>query len=469
MGDVLAILDASELDSQFQEAGAARDVAQAQLEQVLAGASQEEIKFYETAAENAQIVLDNSLVAEENAQQSLSDVEAVAEENLNQAYEDAQSTLNDVYTKAYNASNVVISIFRDYFETSILIKEDKENIEEIILQMEASLANIRANPVPENIEQELQDYEQYLLDINQNLEHIRTTIEKPEYFWQVPATEKSSLDSQISYLNSAVSNVITARQAIFSTELTSQTSINTARAEFEAAQSAVKLAEGELKAAQDKLDQIKAPAPWENINLAESQLEQAEAALTGVKQKLTKTKLVASCEGTVTDLKKQEGELVMSMIKDPVVTLMCKEKFQLEIDIPEIDIAKIDTGDSAEILLDALPGQIFSGKVANIDPAETVIQGVVYYKVIIIPQETKEKIKSGMTANVEIVTEVKKDVIAVPWRSVLTKEGKKYIRIIEEEQIKEVEVETGIKGTLGEIEIISGIKEGDRVITFIKE
>lgn len=55
--------------------------------------------------------------------------------------------------------------------------------------------------------------------------------------------------------------------------------------------------------------------------------------------------------------------------------------------------------------MDAFPRQEFSGSVIKIEPAETIIQGVVYYKTTIGLNEADEKIKSGMTANVTITTD----------------------------------------------------------------
>ena len=105
----------------------------------------------------------------------------------------------------------------------------------------------------------------------------------------------------------------------------------------------------------------------------------------------------------------------------------------------------------------------------KIEPAETIIQGVVYYKVTVGFDEPDERMKSGMTANVDIITETKENVLAVPQGAVLAKDGQKMVRILEGKDIKEVKVETGIRGSRGEIEILSGLKKGDRVITFIKK
>jgi len=78
-------------------------------------------------------------------------------------------------------------------------------------------------------------------------------------------------------------------------------------------------------------------------------------------------------------------------------------------------------------------------------------------------------VKSGMTVDVDIICDSRENVLAVPQRTVFNKNGDKFVRVLEEKNVKEVKVETGIRGSEGEIEILSGLKEGEKVITFIKK
>jgi capsule polysaccharide export protein KpsE/RkpR len=78
-------------------------LAQAQLNKLLAGASQGEITAAQTTVNNAETAL-------KNTQQNLTDIQTKATESLDSAYEDAQDNLNDAYLKAYNIQN-----FMNYF------------------------------------------------------------------------------------------------------------------------------------------------------------------------------------------------------------------------------------------------------------------------------------------------------------------------------------------------------------------
>jgi len=73
-----------------------------------------------------------------------------------------------------------------------------------------------------------------------------------------------------------------------------------------------------------------------------------------------------------------------------------------------------------------------------------------------------------MTANVIVVTESKENVLTIPQRAIFEKDGKKFVRIVEGDNLKEIEIQVGLKGVQGEVEIISGLKEGDKVVTFLK-
>ena len=138
--------------------------------------------------------------------------------------------------------------------------------------------------------------------------------------------------------------------------------------------------------------------------------------------------------------------------------------------MPEADIAKVSVGNTSIVTLDAYGRDVvFEAKVVAIDPAETIVDGVATYKVTFQFIEDDERIKSGMTANIDITSDNRENVIAVPQRSIIRKNGDKFVRILDGNNVKEIKVETGLYGSDGNIEIIRGINEGDKVITFIEE
>ena len=469
--ETLMVLDTSELKTQVLEAEAARDVYQAKLDQLLAGASEEEIRVYQTAVENAEIGLDNTQISLRNAEQNLTDVQTTAEEDLKTAYEDALNVLDDSYLKLYDAFNVVDLIQRTYFyysdQESLRVKENKAVIERARDRAKSYLDVAKDDSQNENIDVALSEMRNALRKASEALAIIRNMCEEPIYRNAVSGTDKTSLDNQKSYIITAYTSIVDSQQTISSTKLTNESDINSAQSSLDTAQNTVSTAEGNLKSAQDKLSQIKASPREEDVALSQAQLNQAEAAASRAKQQLAKASLIVPIAGIITDIKKEIGETVT--VGEPVISIISQEPFQIEADIPEADVGKVTYRDPVEITLDAFPDLKFSGKVIDIPPAETIIQGVVYYKVTVGLEELDERIKSGMTANVDVITESKENVLLIPQRAVLTKNGQKIVRVLEGEKIKEVKVETGIRGSEGEIEILSGLNEGDKVITFTRE
>ncbi|MBI3638621.1 efflux RND transporter periplasmic adaptor subunit, partial [Candidatus Wolfebacteria bacterium] len=131
--------------------------------------------------------------------------------------------------------------------------------------------------------------------------------------------------------------------------------------------------------------------------------------------------------------------------------------------------AKIKIGDTSEITLDAYgPDTLFKAKVVQVDLQATVVEGVATYKTTIQFLNEDKRILAGLTANVNILSDKKKNVLYALTRSIISDDGKKFVEISKDKKknIKEkIEIKIGLKGSDGRTEIISGLKEGDVVIS----
>jgi len=155
-GEVLCQLEDEELKNQVLQAEAGRDTYQAQLNKLLAGASKEEIKVYETALENAQLALENARTSLRNAEINLDKVRTDAENKLAQAYQDGLNVLDDSYLKLYNAFNTADLIQRTYFTSNdqegIKVREAKKSkIKHPMEEMKSLLEKAKEEPTSENI------------------------------------------------------------------------------------------------------------------------------------------------------------------------------------------------------------------------------------------------------------------------------------------------------------------------------
>jgi len=107
-----------------------------------------------------------------------------------------------------------------------------------------------------------------------------------------------------------------------------------------------------------------------------------------------------------------------------VISVLSNAKFEIEANVSENEIAEVSLADPVAITLDVLgPSEKFSGRIIKIDPAETIVSGVVYYKVTSVFDVEDVKIKSGMTANLDIQTDKKENVLYLPYYVV---KGKKW-------------------------------------------
>jgi len=178
--------------------------------------------------------------------------------------------------------------------------------------------------------------------------------------------------------------------------------------------------------------------------------------------------ITAPFNATVTKQDAEVGEIVAA--HSPLVSLISNTPFEVRVNIPEVDIAKVKTGDKAAITLDPYGNDVvFETKVIKIDPAATILEGVPTYITTLAFDATDARIRAGMTANIDILTEERKGVVAVPSRAVIKDAGRSYVRIRNSDgSAAEIDVETGLQSFDGKTEIISGIDAGQEVILFEK-
>lgn len=453
-GENLAKLEITQLAIQLQEAKAVLSLAQSKLDKLLAGASPEEIQVVETAVSNAKIAL-------ESAQQNLEDTKALAEEDLNADYGDALNTSDDSYLKIYNAFNVADLIQRTYFITNdqegIRVRENKDKIENTMTQAKSYLDVAKADPKNENIDVALSEIKKALEETYNALRIIREICQTPTYRNAVSSADKTSLDTQRGYVNTALTNITNSQQTISSTKLTNEADINTAQA-------SVSTAQGSLAAAEDELSLLIAPPREEDVDLYQAQVRQAEAQVQILENQIKDATLKSPTQGQITKINKKVGELIQSMLQDAVITLLPAAPFEIEVDIYEEDVVKINIGNQVDISLVAFPGQEFLGKVISIEPTEKLTEGVVYYQITIAFEEMPEGIKPGMTADLIIKTESRENVLIIPEDALQKRDGKQIVEVFKDGISEDREIEVGLFGSDGMVEVISGIEEGEKLI-----
>ena len=146
--------------------------------------------------------------------------------------------------------------------------------------------------------------------------------------------------------------------------------------------------------------------------------------------------------------------------------------FKIEAFVPEADIAKITVGNVASSTLDAYGSDAnFAAQVVDIDPAETVLEGVPTYKVTLHFISPDARIRSGMTANLEILAHEANDVLRIPYRAIIDQGGVTSVRVVNPDgkTFATTTVTVGLKGSDGSIQVMSGLEPGNKVVTYVPQ
>ena len=141
--------------------------------------------------------------------------------------------------------------------------------------------------------------------------------------------------------------------------------------------------------------------------------------------------------------------------------------------VDEIDISRVKTGMPATIHLDAFPDLLLTGKIKSIStlaqntgndrywgPKQS--QGSKVFEVVIGIDEKEDRLRPGITGNVEILLDSLKDVLSVPIESVFTSENRSIVYGLGLRSFKEIEVTTGPRN-YHDVVISSGLSEGQKV------
>jgi len=167
----------------------------------------------------------------------------------------------------------------------------------------------------------------------------------------------------------------------------------------------------------------------------------------------------APFDGVIATLTAKVGESSGSSIG----TIITKQKV-VTVSLNEIDISSISLGQKVFLTFDAINNLKINGDVVEIDSVGTVTSGVVNYNVKIALGEDDERVKAGMSANVEIITASKQNILTAPSGAVKTKSGVSYVEILgDTNKLNRREVTIGISDDVL-TEIISGLNEGDKVV-----
>ncbi len=230
------------------------------------------------------------------------------------------------------------------------------------------------------------------------------------------------------------------------------------------------------------LDQAKSTyqADMAQIAAAKAQIVQAQAQYKTALTNLDYTKITAPVDGMIISRKIDVGQPVAASFQAPELFTIAQDlkKMQIEVNVSEADIGKVEKGQSVIYTLDGYPDSEFYGKVTQVRISPTTVSNVVTYSVIVEVENEDLKLKPGMTANVQIVTKKVENVycvlnsalkVNINEKNEIMKYENPGIWLLENKTPKRVEVEIGISDDEKTQIISNKLKQSDKIIIGIMD
>jgi len=496
-GDVLAVLSQANAKASLTSASGQLAQANANFRKVLAGVTPEQINVSQKAVDSARVAYNNTV-------SQLAALQSSTAATINQA-ETALTDLQSPTTTSDNKRSAILVVIanqlaavktdldkenqilddsnlKDTFgaadSTSLInFKNTNSQVKSLLTTANASLATAQAYKSDANIYQAVIDS---LAVLNQNISALnycytalQNSVVSSKFSQTQLDTYKSAISLGLSNENSGTSLIKSSRQAL-TDSLTAATNAVTnsnlsATSQINSAQNQINSAKAALQQSEATLAQQKAKAQPADIDAARAQLLSAQGTVEAAQTAFDNTILKAPADGTITQVDTKVGQQATAM--QPVFVLQNINSLHTEAYISESNVASLKIGQTVDYTFDALgPDQHFAGQILTINPASTVISGVVNYLVKASLPSIPE-IKPGMTVNMTILVATRTNALAISSSVIINANGEQSVRVIDNPQTKtyhSVKIQTGLQADGGQIEILSGLENGQEIVTLIK-
>ena len=491
-GDLLIQLDAKDIEAQLWAQQASVQSARARLSELVAGPTAEDLALSQSAVETALARLEAAKSARTDAATALANAQKNYDNTLAKAgtliegnvaaflsdFDDAAIVADDALTRLSSPlfttdGFLVFTSSNSQAETDAV--QTRSVAKSSLIGLTSEVASVKTVGTVEAVETSYGLVRGYLLDVKTHLEACANVL---DYAIGIDSTTLASYELNINTALSTLSasiqklqadkSALDLQQRLNATDITSaEISVSNAQASLSAAENTVTTSEKALAEAEAALALKQSGARPEAIAAQRAVVSAEEARLAGLQSEYDKRRITAPVDGTVTLIAAEKGETVQP--SQVIVILNAKGNFEIIANISEIDIARISIGNPVEITLDAFTDDdVWMGSVMAIQPAETVVDNVIFYETKIRFEEEDPRLRSGMTADLDIETERKRGVLRIPSRALRAKNGGLMVRVLDDEVVKEVEVTIGLE-TDDFAEVLGGLKEGDTVIVSERE
>ncbi len=453
-GDIIASQEKDDLEISLRDAKAGLSSAESALEMLFFGASEEEREIARSAVRSAKTALS---AAEDNLEKQ----KKVTEETKESVYKEIPSLLGEVYLDAKETKELVDDLANEHFggfvvSETVSGRRSRDKIRSSAREIEKYRELARSEAEYEELDMALEETKRHLRIIVAEMDNILDVAESDFYENKFTDNQVESLRTYRRLTNTNLSKTDSTQKTISSVKAEISSLLSSARSQVDSAESSLDQAERELS-------RVEADPRDTDIRIKEAAVEQAKARVELLEKRIADTTLQSPVSGKISTISSRAGEIVAA--GSPIMNLVPDEKFYIEIDIYEGDVVEVEVGDSASVSFLAFEDEEFSGEVVFINPTGKVVDGIIYYSARVMLEEYPEEVRTEMTVDVTIRTEERNDVIFLPERNIQRREGRNFVIVLENGEQVEKEVELGIRGEGRVVEILSGLEEGEKVLT----
>ena len=194
---------------------------------------------------------------------------------------------------------------------------------------------------------------------------------------------------------------------------------------------------------------------------AEASVEQGQAGVDLAERQLSRTKVVSPISGNVVKRLVAVGETVDGTGAQPLIEVANLDHVEIGANVPAEHLSRVHIGQPATITSDAYGDRTFSGQVIAIAPAVDPTTNTVFTRIGMANDE--RLLKVGLFAQVRIALSEKKGVLTVPPSAVSKGEDDVAVYVVDKDTATRTKVKLGLE-TPEAVEIISGVKEGQKVL-----
>lgn len=479
----------SSANSAYRQSEAQLMMEQSKLDELIRGPRTESVDLSQSKLSATKQALADSqrnlqLVKDKASNEILSILNNV-QSQLQQAYVEADSAINQYSAGIFvneQSTNPTLSFATANQQDKIMAESYRVQVKEQLQALrDLSLVSVISNE--SKADGYLKDAHARLLIVVTSLDYVKAALNGSV------SLSTTDLNNYKTNVNLARNNVLAEANSVISLLNTLKTQrvananlISSAETSVSAAQNSVLVAERELQVvlSGSSKEELRAQESLVSqrrlsIDASRANLASAQASLMELQAGFDKTILKAPFDGKVTKVNATVGQLVSggmagASTDEGLISVISKAGLQIEVNIPEVDITKVAIGNKVTVTVDAYGETVeFEGVVLTIESGESLVNGVPTYKTIIQFTKQDERLKPGMTANLDITTAKVDRALSLPVRAIIFDNGKNYVEVVtgvNEGKIKKekIEVEVGLKSSDGKIEIKSGLTESDQVI-----